>query len=145
MSDELLTTNQYTPPPPITPAQAQAAARTVARHAHNNDDAHQLLTTLGLSPDLLTPTPPTPPHNPHAAAETRYATFRHHLTQAIGAPIPLHRLTDTTLHKAHDRLVRDAIQQRPHAWIHATLLAAEQHRRASYRARAAHDRAQETP
>lgn len=79
--------------------------------------------------------PVTAPVSNHARAVIRHEAWRRRLSNALGAPVSLDRLSDGALSKARRHFDVQALHARPDAWLYATLLGAEQERRAAYRIR----------
>ena len=75
------------------------------------------------------------PGNSHARQLTNYEHWRRRLSNALGAPISLDKISDGSLSKARRHFDTQALHQRPDAWIWATLIGAEQERRAARRQR----------
>lgn len=75
--------------------------------------------------------------DPRTRALDNFGRWRTRLSNALGAPVSLDRLSDGALAKAHRVMQVNALHDRPDAWVWAELLGAEKERRAAYRARVA--------
>lgn len=110
----------------IDPRDAAAAARLV--RARTGDHAPHILGLLGL--DKYTPAPTQPRarrhHSPTDRQREEYTYWLRRFHDALGAPISLEALSEPNLRKASAHFARLA---RPDAWVWATLLDAELHRR----------------
>lgn len=65
----------------------------------------------------------------HDRALINHEAWRRRLSNALGAPVSLDRLSDGALSKARRHFDIAALHDRPDAWLYATLLGAEAERR----------------
>lgn len=75
--------------------------------------------------------------SPRTRAIAAHQAWRARLSDTLGAPVSLDRLSDAALEKAHRIMQVQAGRDHPDAWVWAELLGAEKERRSAYRARVA--------